>query len=80
MSDEDPSVPIVIYGPGLTELPGGSWELIVEAPTEVCYVTLPESLRFAEKTLFKCGWNRATGYARYRTGWDTIEEAMKHLL
>jgi hypothetical protein len=80
MSDENPDDPIVLHGPGLEELPDGSWELLAEAPTLVHYITMPKWLRIGDKDLCKCGWNSDTKYALYRSGWATSEEAMRHLM
>ena len=80
MSDENPDDPIILHGPGLEDLPDGSWQLRVECPTIVHYVTLPEALCIGPRTLHKCGWNPDTKYAVYRSGGDTVEEAMKNFL
>ncbi len=80
MSDEDPSVPIVLYSQGITELPDGSWELVVDCPTIVHYVTLPETLQYGPRQMRKCGFNSDKRIAYYRTTYATVEEVMRVMM
>jgi hypothetical protein len=66
MSDEDPSVPIVLSGPGWGKSPDGIWQLPVECPTLVHYVTLPKTLRVEPYSVHKSGWDSRRKYAYYR--------------
>ena len=72
----DDNRPIILHGPGWEQLPDGAWELPVECPTEVHYVTLPEHLPIGDKEVHKCGWNSAKKMACYRTGWTDLREAL----
>jgi hypothetical protein len=66
MSDEDPSVPIVLSGPGWEKSPDGIWQLPVECPTPVHYVTLPKTLQIGPQKVYKSGWDSDRRYAYYR--------------
>jgi hypothetical protein len=66
MSDEDPSVPIVLHGPGWQQSPNGGWQLPIECPNLVHYVTLPKTLQFGPHNVYKCGWDSDCKYAYYR--------------
>jgi hypothetical protein len=68
MSDEDPSVLIHLQGPGWEELPDGSYQLLVECPTEVHYITLPKTLCFGDQMVRRAGWDSERKYAFYRAG------------
>ena len=65
MSDENPDDKIVLHTPGMEKLPDGTWQLRVEAPTMVHYITLPKTLKIGPVKLHKSGWNSDTHYAYY---------------
>jgi hypothetical protein len=66
MSDEDRSVPTILEGPGWEQLPDGTWQLPVECPTEVHFITLPKTLRMGDWEARLCGWDSDRKYAFYR--------------
>jgi hypothetical protein len=78
--NEENDKPIEISGPGWTVLPNGSLELLVNCNSYEDYLALPSTLVLQGRPLAKCGWIRAEGVVRYRSGWDTIEEAIKNLM
>jgi len=68
MSDEDRSVPIVLTSLGWEQLPDGTWQLLVECPDLVSYVTLPKTLVIGADELRKEGWDSDRTVAHYRSG------------
>jgi hypothetical protein len=79
VSDEDDSL-IVLQGPGWQQLPDGSWQLPVECPTLVHYITLPKTLQFGPHKVRKCGWDSDRKYAYYRDTGAEQAEVMQHLM
>ncbi len=67
MSDENPDDLIVLHGVAWERLPDGTYQLLVECPTIVHYVTLPKTLCFGRKlTVYKAAWDSGRKNAYYR--------------
>ncbi len=66
----DDDRPIILRGPGWERLPDGSFQLVVECPTEVHYATLPKTLMWGKEKLRLYGWDSDRRMAYYRAPGD----------
>ncbi len=79
MSDKNDK-PIQLSGPGWRTLGNGTLELFVHCESEADYQGLPDTLILRGRPLAKTYWSPSESLVVYRSGWDTIEEAMKNLM
>jgi hypothetical protein len=66
MSDENPDDLITMVSHGWEKLSDGAWQLLIECPTIVHYITLPKTLCMGCRSAYKAGWDSDRKVALYR--------------